>query len=77
MSRKFVPFKIGDMIRVIGRDGTNGPLKFNEIYEVIELTEENSQQGYDNHLLAVQPIVVRADSYETYKPFLGKIERVL
>ena len=76
MKTKFVPFEIGEWIRVIGRDGTNGPLKFNELYEVVGLTDDNNQLAADNFFLAIQPIVVNAGNYEQYRPFLGKIERV-
>lgn len=73
---KFKPFEIGEFVRVIGREGTNGPLKHGELYEVTGLTDENNAEGFARHLLAVQPIIVNAGNYEQYKPFLGKIERV-
>ncbi len=76
MKNKFIPFQIGEFVRVIGRDGTNGPLKANELYEVTGLTDENNEESSKAFLLAVQPIIVNAGNYEQYKPFLGKIERV-
>lgn len=72
---KYIKFEIGDIIKVIGGEGTNGPLKKDELYEVFGLTEDNSQDGWNTYFYAMQPIIVLDVMNKEYRPFLGKIER--
>lgn len=76
MKNKLIPFQIGEFVRVIGRDGTNGPLKVGELHEVVGLTDENNEESLNIFFLAIQPIIVSVGDFEQYRPFLGKIERV-
>lgn len=73
---KYAPFKVGDVIQVTGKPGTNGTLIYNELYEVVGLTAENTQEAFDSFAFAIQPIAVLNAFGEKVRPFLGKVSHV-
>lgn len=72
---KFKPFEVKDIVTVIGKEGTNGPLILGELYEVFELTDENNQESADKFFYALQPVVILDEMGKKYKPYLGKLTR--
>lgn len=66
-------FKIGDIVKASGKEGTNGKLVKDELYEVVGLTKENNTKDFKQFGYARKPIIVLANGVET-KPFLGKLE---
>jgi len=72
MSNLYKKYKVNDTIIVTGRRGTNGSLKYGELYDVIALTEDNDNR--DVFYYASQPVIVLDEMGKEVKPFLGKFE---
>lgn len=70
---KYTPFKVGDVILITGKPGTNGTLVYDEMYEVKELTAENNQEAFDVFRFAIQPVIVFNSVGQPVRPYLGKV----